>query len=84
MRVDTIRSARGEVYRNFYGRVEVIACPTLTSEDIAAAILKTDTCTIVVVSVYFEDHLPIEPHLEQIRVMRERYNLTRILVGWGL
>lgn len=65
----------------FDDQVEVIASPTLTNENIAVAILKTDTWNIVVTSVYFEDHLPIEPYLEQMKLVREKFSSTRMLMG---
>lgn len=65
----------------FDNQVEIIPSPTLTNENIAVATLKTDTWTIVVASVYFEDHVPIEPYLEQIKIIRDKFTSTRLLMG---
>lgn len=61
--------------------VNIIANPLLTSENIASAILKTDEWTIGVVSVYFEDSLPIEPYLEQIVEVCKGMGEKNIILG---
>lgn len=47
--------------------VEIVEDPALTSENIAVALLKTGAWTLGVVSVYFEDYLPINPYIDKIK-----------------
>lgn len=65
----------------FDDHVEIIPSPTLRNENIAVATLNIHSWTVVVVSVYFEETLPIEPYLEQIKSIREKFANKRILLG---
>ncbi|KAJ2943479.1 hypothetical protein O0L34_g16587 [Tuta absoluta] len=65
----------------FDDSLEILECPTLTTENIAVAILKTDSWTLVVASVYFEDHLPIEPYINEIENIKNKVNVPLFLMG---
>ncbi|KAJ2950333.1 hypothetical protein O0L34_g8563 [Tuta absoluta] len=65
----------------FNGEIDIIEDPTLTTENIAVAILKTNVWRIAVISIYFEDSAPIEPYLRQIKAIKEKLNETKIIIG---
>lgn len=67
----------------FDGNMEVVEEPALTTENIAVAILKTKVCTLAVVSIYLEDHLPIEPYIEQMENVHKeiKKKTDKIIIG---
>ncbi|CAK1583201.1 unnamed protein product [Parnassius mnemosyne] len=65
----------------FDENVEIIESPTLTTENIAVAILKTNEWTMGVISIYMEDYMPIEPYLDNIKAIVRTIGTTKILLG---
>lgn len=65
----------------FDDEIGIIENPTLTTENIAVAVLETNTWKIGVVSVYLEDNLPIEPYLDEIHHISATLQLNKIIIG---
>lgn len=61
--------------------LEVIEDPTLTTENIAVATLRTNMWTLGVISIYLEDSLPIEPYLDHIRHIHGTLQVEKIILG---
>ncbi|KAJ2940789.1 hypothetical protein O0L34_g14906 [Tuta absoluta] len=65
----------------FDDSLEILECPKLTTENLAVAIIKTNTWTLAVASIYFEDHLPIEPYIQQLEHIKNTLDVPMLLVG---
>lgn len=65
----------------FDDQLEILECPELTTENIVVMILKSMTSKIGVVSVYFEDSLPIEPYLTHIKMISEKLSECQLIIG---
>lgn len=61
--------------------IEVVANPMLTTENIAVAILKTSDWTMAVLSIYFEDSLPIDPYLDEIKRICSELKMGKLIIG---
>lgn len=61
--------------------LEIIATPSLLAQNTVAAVLKTKDWTIGVISVYFEDSMPIEPYLDKTKEALEKLNTSHIILG---
>ncbi|KAJ2947204.1 hypothetical protein O0L34_g16912 [Tuta absoluta] len=65
----------------FDDQIEVREKPTLTTENIAVAVLKTPKWEIGVISFYFEPSEPIEPYIRLLKNIHQSLNMTNILIG---
>ncbi|CAH2228095.1 jg8321 [Pararge aegeria aegeria] len=61
--------------------LKVTEHPTLSSENFVVADLKTRSWEICVISVYFEDSLPIEPYLTHLKMIRDKLRPKNLFIG---
>ncbi|CAF4894619.1 unnamed protein product [Pieris macdunnoughi] len=65
----------------FDEHIEVFQDKSLITENIVAAVLRTDQWEIGVISVYFEGDEPIEPYLEQLGSVTKKLKTKMVLIG---
>lgn len=61
--------------------IEIIEHPLLTTENLVAATLKTNTWTIGIVSMYLEKDESIEQDIERIKEICKKLDMGKILLG---
>ena len=65
----------------FDGGIDIIRCPTLITENIAVARLRTRAWEVVVVSIYLEGDKPLEPYVEHIGKVVAELGRGNVLMG---
>lgn len=65
----------------FDDEIQILTNSTISSENIAVAILKTNKWTVGVISVYFEDSMPLEPYLDRLKEVCESLQTNKIIIG---
>ncbi|CAH2228376.1 jg2573, partial [Pararge aegeria aegeria] len=76
-RIKPVKAAIIVLDNNF----EVLENPTLTTENIAVAVLKTPSWELCVISIYFEDSEPIEPYLTHMKMIRDKLKPRHLIIG---
>lgn len=61
--------------------VEIIENPTLTTENVAFAKIKSEIWSMAMVSMYFKNTQPIEPYLEHLKLIQKEIGPTKFLKG---
>lgn len=61
--------------------IEIIEHPLLTSENIVVATLKTNTWTMVIISIYLEEEKAIDQDIGAIKHICEAIEVSKVLIG---
>lgn len=61
--------------------IEITEFPLISTENIVAAVLNTDTWTIGVVSFYLEDNQPIETDIDKLKEICAKLQAGRVIIG---
>ncbi|CAK1582710.1 unnamed protein product [Parnassius mnemosyne] len=65
----------------FDNNIYVTQCPTLTTNNIAVVVVKTNTWEMGVISLYLEPDVPIEPYMDQLKDIVTKLGKMKILIG---